>query len=170
MGMPRILQRTVPGFAFAATALTLTHGCLAAAPGPGAPGAISQKARVDMAIRIPEMLRLTSIARLPTLVVPQGADAAGGVEVRAANVFEIVTTLKAYSLQFEILDPEVTAVDVEGLGEAVQVTAGGAVVRFAPGSSAERRVLRELTYRFHFAHGARPGPRPMPIALSVSAS
>jgi hypothetical protein len=172
MGMPKILRRAIPALAFAAAFLAASGGSLAASGSQG-PNAIAQKAHLDFAIRIPDVLRLTSISHLEQLVLPASAATSAGarvVEVSDANVFEVVTTLAGYSLQFDVVDPEVTAVDIEGLGQAVQVVGGQAIVRFVPGSSAERRVRRNLTYRIHYANGARPGPRPIPIALSVSAS
>ena len=169
MGMPNTPIPALAALALAACLSFSGTGLAASSVGAGAESG-SRKAQVDFAIRIPEVLRLKSIAQLRTLVVPDESSGARVVEVSAANVFEVVTTLRAYSLQFDIVDPDVTAVEVVGLGEAVEVAGGGALVRFAPASSAERRVLRNLTYRFHFARGARPGPRPMPIAMSVSAS
>ena len=172
MGMPKIFRRAIPALALAVAFLGASGGSLAASGSQG-PNAIAQKAHLDFAIRIPDVLRLRSISHLENLVLPATGAASGQarvVEVSDANVFEVVTTLASYTLQFDVVDPEVTAVDIEGLGQAVQVVGGQAIVRFVPGSSADRRVRRNLTYRIHYANGARPGPRPMPVSLSVSAS
>ncbi|HEX3098458.1 MAG TPA: hypothetical protein VHQ02_12120 [Usitatibacter sp.] len=88
------------------------------------------------------------------------------VEVPDAASFEIRSNLPGYALRFEIRDPDVASVEVEGLGEAVVVPPAGRLVRFVTGRG-ERSLRRTLAYRVTYRPGTRPGPRRMPVAYSL---
>jgi hypothetical protein len=66
-----------------------------------------------------------------------------------------------------VLDPEVVAVEVEGLAHPVRVGAGGTTIHIATTAPQERRSRRTLSYRVHYQSGVKPGPRMMPLALSL---
>ena len=127
-----------------------------------AAGAAPARASVDFAVRIPEVLSLKTLhSRASIYAADRGA-----VEVADAASFEIRSNLPGYGLRFEIRDPDVASVEVEGLGEAVVVPPAGRVVRFVTGRG-ERTLQRTLAYRVTYRQGTRPGPRPMPVAYSL---
>ena len=125
-------------------------------------GHAAARASLDFAVRIPPVLALRTLHSRATI---DAADAEA-VEVADAASFEIRSNLAAYGLRFEIRDPDVASVEIEGLGRAVVVPPTGRVVRFVTGRG-ERRFQRTLAYRVTYRHGTRPGRRPMPIAYSV---
>lgn len=120
------------------------------------------RASIDFAIRIPPVLSLTTLRSRRTIDVANS----GAVRVEDAASFEIRSNLPAYGLRFEITDPEVASVEVEGLDQAVVVPPAGRVVRFAA-ARGKHSLRRTLAYRVVYRHGARPGRRPMPVAYSL---
>lgn len=120
------------------------------------------RASVDFAVRIPQVLALTTLRSRETIE----ASDAGAVQVADAASFEIRSNLAGYGLRFEIRDPDVASVEVQGLGEAVVVPPAGRVVRFVTGRG-ERRLHRTLAYRVTYRAGTRPGRRHIPIAYSL---
>ena len=138
-------------------------GALQASSG-ASPGdaAASVRASIDFAVRIPQVLSLRTLRSRETIEVA----GEGAVRVPDAAAFEIRSNLPGYGLRFEIWDPDVASVEVEGLGEPVVVPPAGRVVRFAIGRG-ERSLRRTLAYRVTYRQGARRGTRPMPVAYSL---
>jgi hypothetical protein len=165
MDIRKHLHRTKRLLAVTAVALLGSHAALAADTAVTGDGKLQQKAYVDFAVTIPKVLQLVPISQLRTLEVGE----AKVVEVAEANVFEVISTMRSYALQFEITDPEVVSVEIEGLGRPVRVVPGGTSVSFTPATNAERRIRRNLTYTVHYAPTAKPGPRRMPVSLSFNA-
>lgn len=127
----------------------------------------SRKAFLDFAIRIPPVLRLTTLWARDTVEVPEGARV---VDVDGAAAFEVLSnTRSGYELRFHIVDPDVEAVRIEGLNRPVTVTREGTSVRFQPRTSADMKVRRELSYEIVLSRDARPGARRMPVSYSVHA-
>jgi hypothetical protein len=124
-------------------------------------------ASLDFRIRIPTVLQMKTIEQRPVLDVPAARSDGHVVTVEAARTFEVLCNLKSYELRFDITDPAVVAVEIEGLDHSVRVTREGTSVHFAVLAPADRRVRRTLTYRIEMAQGARPGPRAMPVAVSL---
>jgi hypothetical protein len=90
------------------------------------------------------------------------------VDVPDAIELEVQSNLRSgYEMRFEIVDPDVLAVEVEGFGRKLTVTPGGVSVRMEPTTNAQRTRQHLLHYRVKYAEGARPGPRPLPVAYSV---
>jgi hypothetical protein len=150
------------GAALIAAAVTCTGPAHASSGLHAGVSAAPARASVDLAIRIPQVLSLTTLHSRRTIDVAKD----GAVRVEDAASFEIRSNLPGYGLRFEITDPDVASVEVEGLDQAVVVPPAGRVVRFA--SDRGRRTLRRtLAYRVVYRHGARPGRRPMPVAYSL---
>lgn len=135
----------------------------AAPPAPPGP----TRAHLQFVIRIPTVLHLRMLQARALFDVPGGAEGAKVVEVADAASFEIRSNMKAYEMRFELADPEVVAVEIEGLDREVRVTREGTSLRFPAIANAERTVRRNLRYRITLAQGARPGPRPMPVMYSL---
>ena len=127
-------------------------------------GAVRSAARgsIDFAVRIPQVLSLKTLHSRETI----DAAGEGAIQVGDAASFEIRSNLREYGLRFDIRDPDVASVEVEGLGQTVVVPPSGRVVRFVTGSG-ERRLRRTLAYRVTYRKGTRPGQRRMPIAYSL---
>lgn len=148
----------------AAAALALPTPAAAEAPSARVD---TRKSYLDFAIRIPPVLRLTTLWARDTVEVPEGARV---VDVDDAASFEVLSnTRSGYELRFHIVDPDVEAVRVEGLHRPVTVTRGGTSVRFQPRSAADMKVQRALSYEIVLSKNARPGPRRMPVFYSVHA-
>jgi hypothetical protein len=122
----------------------------------------SARSSIDFAVRIPQMLSLTTLHSRETIDI--GYERA--VDVPDAASFEIRSNLAGYGLRFEIRDPDVASVEVQGLGEALVVPPAGRVVRFVTGRG-ERSLRRTLAYRVTYRQGTHPGRRRMPVAYSL---
>lgn len=122
------------------------------------------KAHLNFVIRIPELLRLRTVQAQQMIEVAEGSRV---VEVAEAATFDVQSNTRAYDLRFDLADPEVVAVEIEGLDRAVRLTREGASLRFGAIANAERTLRRTLRYRITLAAGARPGPRPMPVVYSL---
>jgi hypothetical protein len=152
----------------AATLLLGTFaGATSAAPAPES-GFEKARAALNFVIRIPPMLRMTTLWARDTIEVP-AANGARAIAVSDAASFEVQSNMKAYELRFHITDPDVVAVEVEGLQHAVTVPREGLSLRFDARADIGRMVRRELAYRIILAAGAKAGPRRMPVMYSVHA-
>jgi hypothetical protein len=137
------------------------------------PGALGNaaSAQVRLSIRIPALLRMRMVRAQRTVDVPGTGAPAPHVEVADAGTLEVQSNARApCELKVRITDPDVVAVDVEGLEEPVTVSPEGLTVQLRPTPPGGDRTRRyDLRYRLTFAEGARPGPRPMPVAYTMSA-
>ena len=98
--------------------------------------------------------------------------ARGFVDVPAASRFAVTTNSPVgYSVEFHSVGKLFDAVQVVGLGRAVQLGAdGGAVfVRGALPTGPGLGAMHELNYRFTLSPGTLPGSYPWPLQLSVHA-
>jgi hypothetical protein len=118
-------------------------------------------ASLDVRVRVPRVLHLR-VLRAEAPVLGARRDAAGQL------AFEVVCNLRGYALRLAVHDPDVEAVEVEGLGEPLRFGAEGAVLYMPVRDAAQRRQSRTLSYRVRFAPGARPGPRALPFSVSLS--
>jgi hypothetical protein len=133
-----------------------------------AEGGSSASARLAFSIRIPPLLRLRSTEAGAVVELP--ASGSRVVEVSRAATLEVQSNLRAgYELRFEIRDPDVEAVEIAGLGQPVSLTPGGRSVRFGRIAASDATRRHVLHYTIRYTQGARPGPRVMPVAYSVSA-
>lgn len=128
-------------------------------------GVPKASAHLAFSIRIPPLLRLRTLRFQPVIEVP----AAGAVvDVPEAIELEIQSNLRSgYELRFEIVDPDVLAVEVEGFGRRLTVTPGGVSIGMEPSTNSQRTRQHLLHYRVRYAEGVRPGPRPLPVSYSV---
>jgi hypothetical protein len=123
-------------------------------------------APLNFSIRIPALLRVQTLASQPMFDVPPASSV---VEVREAATLEVQSNLKSgYEIRFEITDPDVIAVEIEGLGVRVTVPRSGLGVRFTPARESNHTRRHVLDYRVVLAEGVRAGPRPVPVAYSVA--
>jgi hypothetical protein len=91
------------------------------------------------------------------------------VDIRSAATLEVQSNLRSsYEIRLEITDPDVLAVEIEGLGGRVTVQHGGTEVRFNPAREEGYTRRHVLDYRVFLAEGARPGQRPLPVAYFVN--
>ncbi len=152
--------------AFAVGALWAPEAALAGSGVASATGTPSANARVAFSIRIPGLLRLRTLRFPSHIEVPRAANAV--VDVPEAVELEIQSNLRSgYELRFEIVDPDVIAVEVEGFGRRLTVTPRGVGIRMEPPTNPQRTRQHVLHYRVLFAEGARPGPRPVPVIYSL---
>jgi hypothetical protein len=170
MGISRAVAGPAGKGIFARIATAAVAAFLLATPCLAAPtiaqGSVAS-ARLAFAIRIPGVLRLTTVGSAATVVVPEGA--ADGVDVRDAAIFDVQSNMRsAYELRFEVTDPEVESVEVIGLGQPVKVSRSGSSLRLWPAASGDRTRRHTLRYVIRYSPGVRPGPRPVPLAYSLS--
>lgn len=142
--------------------------CLAAALlFPIAPQAFAAKLELSVSARVLTSVRLRSVSH-PLLIVVGAATHRDAAPVsRSSTELEVFSNTGMFALHIDIVDAEVTAVEIEGLDEATRVLPGGTTVQVRV-SPAERNVSRRtLSYRIRYAEGVAPGPRPNPVRLFV---
>jgi hypothetical protein len=147
-----------------ATAAALAAGILLCAP---AAHAASASQRVTVSAHILSFLRLTVRSALASFPLTRAQASEGQATIADALCIEVASNKPSYALQFDIVDPQALEVVVDGLDTAVRVGPAGRSVRVAGGA---RRSLRTLSYHVRYAPGIAPGPRPMPVRISLQES
>ena len=142
---------------------------------PATPSVAESQAReakaqraLDFRVHVPAVLRMTLLERKPVLQVAAAAAGGAVVAVEEAVRLRIVCNLRGYALHFAVHDPQVVAVEVEGLGSPLTVGPGGAAIHVPVTGPGERRATRTLSYRVHYAPGVPSGPRPVPVSISLA--
>lgn len=158
----------------AAIAVGLLAGSLAFAGGARASGgtatgvgALEAKAAIDFRVVVPPLVRLRTLATRASVELGADEAARGHAAVAGAATIEIVCNLRGFALRFDIVDPAVAAVEVDGLDRPLRALPGGTTVYIAVQSASERRQRRTLGYRVHYAPGTVAGHRPLPVAISL---
>ena len=131
-----------------------------------APAMAAKSASVEMRVgaRIVPALRLRSAA-LPAFVEARASGDGLVASSRVDATVEVFSNEGGFALRFEIIDPAVAEIEVDGLGATVSLSGAGTTipVRMSP---EERNVGRRLlTYRILYRHGTGAGPRPFPLRV-----
>lgn len=131
-----------------------------------APAMAAKPASVEMRVgaRIVPALRLRSAA-LPAFVEAQASGDGLVASSRVDAMVEVFSNDGGFALRFEIIDPAVAAIEVDGLGSTVSVSAAGTTIPVRM-SREERNVGRRLvSYRILYRPGTSAGPRPFPLRV-----
>lgn len=133
--------------------------CAAILPGAQA----ADKARVSVGATVIPVLRLTVLNARESVQVPALATRGAGVAVPNAATIEVHSNQDRYAVHFEIVDADVTSVEVDGLQAPVLVGPAGRTV-FVTGET-ERRSVKTLSYRVRYGDGVAAGTRGAPLKL-----
>ena len=100
------------------------------------------------------------------LVISEADVARGYVEIAAASRISVTTNSRSgYLMEFHPVGNLFESVEVEGIGNAVQLGAdGGSIVRRGP---LPPKLTHELSFRFTLRPDTPPGNHPWPLLLSV---
>jgi len=134
---------------------------LAAAP---ALAAKSPALEMRVGARVAPTLRLRS-AVLPAFVEARPSGDGRVASSRVDATVEVFSNEGGFALRFEIIDPAVAAIEVDGLGSTISLSGAGTTipVRMSP---EERNVGRRLlSYRILYQQGTGAGPRPFPLRV-----
>jgi hypothetical protein len=108
---------------------------------------------------------LKIVHQIPHLVVTSRDIIRGFVEVPIASKIEVTNnSLAGFLIVFEGLGIPFREVYIQGLGNDVQVTAGGCWI---PQPHSRGKVMLELSYRFILAENAQPGTYSWPLIISA---
>jgi hypothetical protein len=110
------------------------------------PGAHAGKAQVSIGATVIPVLRLT--------VLDARAD---------ATTIEVHSNQARYAMHFEIVDPAVTSVEIDGLQAPVLVGRSGRTVFVS--TDIQGRSIKTLNYRVRYANDVEPGTRGVPLRL-----
>ena len=127
--------------------------CLAApiaAAGAADPPGLRAEAAMQIQVRIPPILRMRLLQATP-----------------ASAEVEVAANLRAFELRFEVDDPDVVAVEIDGLGAPLVVGREGGLYRVqrrAPGMQLTRFALG---YRVRYADGGQRSPARVPLRVSA---
>ena len=125
--------------------------CIAHAPAAMAAGSpVRAEASVAFTIRIPPLLRMT--------VVQENAGEAQ---------LDVTANTRAYDLRFEVVDPDVVAVEIDGLGAPLVVGREGGLYRVFRRAASSVRTRYALTYRVLYSREAQVGSRGSPLRVSA---
>lgn len=127
------------------------------------PAAHAGKARVSVGATVIPVLRLTVLDARTSIQVPAPATRGADVVVPNATTFEVYSNQDHYAVHFELIDADVTAVEVDGLQAPVLVGPAGRTVFVTSGT--ERRSIKTLSYRVRYADGVAAGTRGAPLRL-----
>jgi hypothetical protein len=133
---------------------------------PGA-NAASSKGTVAVRVSIQPTLQLQTLALQPSYVVTTDDAANLSSWIPDAATIEVFCNLHGYSLRFDIVDPAVTEVEIDGLDAPVKVGAVGRTVFIPVSQSSPKRTRHTFAYRVHYAAGVTPGTRGVPVRVSV---
>ena len=133
---------------------------------PCLPALAGGRVEVQVRANVLATVKMRHADSVRTVQLP--ADARGDVVVPHAASFEVFCNTGGFAVDFEVTDPAVEEVTVQGLEAPVRVSASGAsaAVRMSPDARIARRTLH---YRVRYAAGTPPGPRPAPLMLAVRA-
>jgi hypothetical protein len=150
-GGHRPLQRGIPIEAHRGTITALICLGLAAGLAPVARAAGARaEAGIGFTIRIPPLLRMAVVQ-----------------EQAGRTRLEVMANLRAYDLRFDVVDPDVVAVEIDGLGAPLVVGREGGLYRVFRRATAPVRTRYALTYRVLYSSDAHPGSRPSPLRVSA---
>jgi len=135
------------------TGLVCLGACIAQAPAALASDSRTghrADASIAFTIRIPTLLRMTVVQEMP-----------GEAQL------EVAANLRAYDIRFDVVDPDVVAVEIHGLGAPLVVGREGGLYRVFRRATAPVRTRYALTYRVLYSPDAHVGSRRAPLRVSA---
>jgi hypothetical protein len=153
-------SRAEGGLRGLARGLALVLACAAVLP-----SAHADRARVSVGATVIPVLRLTILDARTSIELSAHDTRGADVLVPNAATIEIHSNQDRYAVHFEIIDADVSAVEVDGLQVPVLVGPAGRTVFVSNG--AERRSIKTLNYRVRYAPGVAAGTRGAPLKLFV---
>jgi hypothetical protein len=154
-----VIALLAPGFA------ATCHASSGTASGSGA---LSAKASIDFAIRIPRVARLRQLDTPPAVEITAEDIARGFVRVKA-RLELVVNDPRGYVLAGRIGDRAFSGFRMEGLGMPVEASGRASVIPMPPDRRLREPVPVDVSYELRLAEDATPGVRPWPLRLEVQA-
>lgn len=127
------------------------------------PTAHAGKAQVSVGATVIPVLRLTVLNARDSIQVPASATSGADVAMPNAATIEVHSNQDRYAMHFEIIDADVTSVEIDGLQAPVLVGPAGRTV-FVTGET-ERRSVKTLSYKVRYGQGVAAGTRGAPLKL-----
>ena len=133
---------------------------------PGASGQAAP-ARMDFAIRMPEILHLDVLAQPAHLDVTADDIARGYVDSHS-TVQILSNARQGFDVRVDVLDALIAGGEVLGLGQALQLMRDGSAARATHYGRADKRVTYQLRYRLQLAPDGTPGRYRWPLRIGVN--
>lgn len=132
------------------------------------PGVAADEVRVPVTATIAKRATLKVLAQPVTVVISAADIARGYVEVPGRAQLSIRSnSLSGYMLVFASEGDFVRRIRVSGLGNEVQIGAGGGIVPQSGSAQSVTQATLELGFRFELAANARQGTYAWPVRMSV---
>lgn len=129
-------------------------------------GALSARASIDFAIRVPRIARLRQLDLPRTLTLTEEDIARGFVRLRG-RLDLAVNDPRGYVLTGRLADRAFSGFRVEGLALPIESSGPSDSVQMPPERAPRSGEPREVRYELRIAPGAVPGVRPWPLQLRV---
>jgi hypothetical protein len=133
--------------------------------GPAVPAA---SARIDLAVKVPRVIRIRLLDHPATIAVSAEDVARGYVTVTGPRIDILVNDRLGYEVRAELFGTAFTAVRIAGLPAEVSATREASPARMPPMVGRARPEPYRVTYELELAKDAAPGSHPWPLALTLA--
>lgn len=128
------------------------------------------KSPLDLAVRIPRVMRLTLLDHPRSVDVSPEDIARGFVRVRGLRVDILCNDRGGYVVRAELTGSAFDSAEVAGLPASIRVATHAASAVAMPSMvGGPRRSPAAVDYVLRLARSTAPGPQPWPVALAIEA-